>query len=94
LPETWEAQLDELELRVLALLEGRLDDLGPWTPPSGLPPLPAELAPRATALLDAQREALGHLESERIRLLAAMSSARRRTAGVPEKQAVYFDATA
>ncbi|BDZ45103.1 hypothetical protein [Naasia aerilata] len=94
MPDPWVAQLDELELRVIALLEGRLGDIAPWAPPTGLPPLPADLAPRASALLDAQREALGHLESERIRVLAEMSSARRHTAGVREERAVYFDATA
>jgi hypothetical protein len=94
LPDAWVAQLDELELRVIALLEGRLDDLGPWAPPAGLPALPAELAPRAMALLDAQREALAHLESERIRVLADLSATRRHSAGVRQERAVYFDATA
>ena len=91
MPESWETQLDELEHRVGALLEGRLDDFAPWAPPSALPPLPSELAPRAAVLVSLQREALTQLESERIRLAGELSSASHRSAGIRDNPAVYFD---
>ena len=63
----WEAELDRLELEVLRV-ERLLKGLAalptePWSPPSIPGQIPADLVPRAQALLDRQDEVTGLLES-------------------------------
>jgi hypothetical protein len=95
LPDTtgWDAALDELENRLAACLSGRIEELAGWTPPSGLPAVPPELRERAASLTAAQRDALAHLESERIRVLTELSAVRSPARPAVRNMGVYFDAT-
>jgi hypothetical protein len=87
--DAWAAVLDELER---ALTE---DQHGDWLPPTGLGPLPAELAPRAEALLAAQRAAIAAGQSELERIGREIGELRR--PAVPralEERPVYIDTLA
>jgi hypothetical protein len=77
----WLAALDELDADVtsvetMLLDEHRLRDLphaDPWSPPSGMGPLPLDLRPRADAILARQASAAQ-------KLLMAIASNRRQAA--------------
>lgn len=98
---TWAEVLDELEQEARREAgspggvagSGFQPDGGTWVPPSGLGPLPAELAGRAREVLTAQREATATLRS-------SMTQARRHDsalAAVPAARSarpVYLDVTA
>ena len=102
MPETvqeaspWEAVIDRLEADVATAVTA-LDDPGApfdvqlWVPPKDLGPLPQHLAPRARAVLAAQREVasrLVKLQQHTGLHISALSS-------VPEtaSQSVYGDVT-
>lgn len=102
MPETvqeaspWEAVIDRLEADVATAVTA-LDDPGApfdvqlWVPPKDLGPLPQHLAPRARAVLAAQREVasrLVKLQQHTGLQISALSS-------VPEKasKSVYVDVT-
>jgi hypothetical protein len=77
----WVAALDELDadvtsIETMLLEEHRLRDLpraDPWSPPSGLGPLPLDLRPRADAILNRQASAAQQL-------IMAIASNRRQAA--------------
>jgi len=93
----WLAALDELEA-----IAGRDPQVGAeradgpqaaWTPPSGLGPLPAELAERAAAVAGAQRTALARLDAARKAVLAHLGAVRSVESAREPERPVYLDAT-
>lgn len=96
----WDAALDALEMDVAEaermLTADHLADEPPrsaWTPPTGLPPLPAALVERARALLDRQLAV-----AEQLARAAALSRRHHRAAeamrSVPPAPPVYVDTPA
>lgn len=95
----WDAALAALELdvaeieRTLSMRDIALDPPKPWTPPTGLGPLPASLVDRAQALLDRQIEA-----SRRVAEAASLARRHARAAqgmrSAPEASPVYVDTPA
>jgi hypothetical protein len=82
----WTAHLDALEATLT-------DDPASAPAPEGLPPLPAELAPRADRVLQAVRAAAGDLTAQRdavARELDQLHAPRPRAA---HTRPVYLDAT-
>lgn len=77
---TWSDALDALEARLadqrVALAEGQPDRLAPFTPPSGLGPLPEELLPRALRLLDEQEALIAELTAARDAARAKVATTR------------------
>ena len=66
---------------------------GVWTPPSGLGPLPAELAERASAVAGVQRGALARLDAARKAVLAHLGAVRSVESAREPERPVYLDAT-
>ncbi|MBP1240031.1 hypothetical protein ABID92_001829 [Frigoribacterium sp. PvP120] len=96
----WAAALDELEalaLTVDATGGADLDDSAPrllsWTPPTGLGPLPAELADRAADVAAAQRDALAQVDDARLVVLRHLDVVRTVEASHQPERPVYLDAT-
>jgi len=105
----WRAALDELEALVAeadafgSATGTRLQagDGGPaplpsprrWTPPTGLGPLPADLATRASSLAERQRGVLGRLEAARAAVLQHLGAVRTVEASHEPSRPVYLDAT-
>jgi hypothetical protein len=86
--QAWTAVLDELEAAL------PLRGTHGWRPPAGLGPLPAELAPRAFALLAAQRNAEQHGQAELARIGAELSALRRPGIAPVSEAAAYIDTVA
>ncbi|KQS17310.1 hypothetical protein [Frigoribacterium sp. Leaf186] len=99
----WRAALDELEALVAeADVPGLEGDGGPtaliasprrWTPPTGLGPLPHELASRASSLAERQRGVLDRLEAARTAVLQHLGAVRSVEASHEPSRPVYLDAT-
>ena len=96
----WVAALDELEafaLTVDATGGAGLDDAAPrllsWTPPTGLGPLPRELADRAAAVAVTQRDALAQVDDARLVVLRHLEFVRSVEASHQPERPVYLDAT-
>lgn len=100
--DAWESALAELEIDVAAAERVlALDHLapaapavhapgGPWTPPTGLGPLPAVLEDRARALLGRQVETARRL-AEAAELSRRHSKAAQALRGAPPSLPVYLD---
>lgn len=69
---TWIAVLDSLEA---SLVDGAA-----FSPPEGLPALPASLLDRANALAERQRHAIAELRAERQRVADELSASRQLSA--------------
>lgn len=98
-PDSWERVLDGLEADVLEA-EGRLRGLTPaeptpWTPPTGLGPIPAGLVGRARELQQRRREVIVRLE-ESVRGLRRQRALTARLGAVTgsARRPVYIDRTA
>ena len=101
----WRAALDELEALVAEADEspsagGPATAAGPtpttprrWTPPTGLGPLPHELASRASSLAERQRGVLDRLEAARAAVLQHLGAVRSVEASHEPSRPVYLDAT-
>ncbi|VXB87452.1 hypothetical protein [Frigoribacterium sp. 9N] len=99
----WRAALDELEALVAeadaSLPTGDGDPTAlptparRWTPPTGLGPLPQELATRASSLAERQRDVLGRLEAARVAVLQHLGAVRTVEASHEPSRPVYLDAT-
>ncbi len=89
MPDTgWSAILDELEQSLSA------GGGSEWTPPAGLGPLPADLVPRATALLAAQQDAILRAGVELDRIGQELSALRRPPGSGSTGTAAYIDTVA
>jgi hypothetical protein len=84
----WTEVLDRLELAAEDPASAAA-----WTPPTGLPPLPAALAPRVAEVQAAQRRAAYRLTSVR-RSVAAHLEAVESAAPAPVRPPAYLDVTA
>jgi hypothetical protein len=101
----WRAALDELEALVAeadaSLPAGDADTVTAtastparrWTPPSGLGPLPQDLATRASSLAERQRGVIGRLEAARAAVLQHLGAVRTVEASHEPSRPVYLDAT-
>jgi hypothetical protein len=101
----WRAALDELEALVAeadaSLPTGDADTVTAtastparrWTPPSGLGPLPQDLATRASSLAERQRGVIGRLEAARAAVLQHLGAVRTVEASHEPSRPVYLDAT-
>jgi hypothetical protein len=96
--DAWLAVLDDLEQ---AMAETAADPgsrpltedarRGPWSPPAGLGPLPADLADRAARLLRAQLDAESLLQDERARVARHLVAVRSVDPARPARESVYLD---
>ena len=101
----WRAALDELEALVAEAdvspsAGGPATAAGPtststprWTPPTGLGPLPQELATRASSLAERQGRVLERLEAARAAVLQHLGAVRSVEASHEPSRPVYLDAT-
>jgi hypothetical protein len=93
----WLAALEELE--AVAGRDPQADGpssvagTGVWTPPTGLGPLPAELADRAAAVAGVQRGALARLDAARKAVLAHLGAVRTVESSHEPERPVYLDAS-
>ena len=88
--QAWRALLGRLEADLRAARAG--EPLAEWTPPHGMPPLPAALAGRARALRRAQNELSERTVAERGELLRRVAAARRNARAGSRPGPVYLDA--
>jgi hypothetical protein len=84
----WEAVLTSLEQ---ATVDG---DPAPWHEPTGLGPMPRELAGRASRLLAAQRDRMATLDGDRRQALEHLGALRQVDATRAPQRSVYLDASA
>jgi hypothetical protein len=84
----WEAVLTSLEQ---AAVDG---DPAPWHEPTGLGPMPRELAGRASRLLAAQRDRMATLDRDRRQALEHLGALRQVDATRAPQRSVYLDASA
>lgn len=97
--EAWTAVLDALERDVAAverhLASGTVPPGAAWTPPAGLGPLPADLVPRADAIVARQfaaTQAVGLALSSNRKQAAAMLRVEAGSPGRPRASYVDFAA--
>ena len=64
---------------------------GRWTPPTGLGPLPAELATRASSLVDRQGGVIARLEAARLSVLRHLGLVGRVEGAHEPERPVYLD---
>jgi hypothetical protein len=97
---SWSAVLDGLESSVIASEEllrsgQQYADLEPWTAPSDLGPLPAELVERARAIAERQQSVLAQMPAALERTHRQWELTRKITESTATRQAsIYIDATA
>lgn len=102
----WAGVLDELEYRLgLAAADAAthsdrdtvagaaIDAPGPWTPPTGIGPIPAELVARAQELLAGQRELGAELEAGKNEIARHLAAIRSVPAMRAPSASVYLDVT-
>lgn len=91
--KAWTLVLEDLEGRRLrgSQHEEQANDVAPWTPPAGLGPLPAELAPRAEALVTALNEAASRTAAARDEVARQLAGVRSVPLAADAGDPVYLD---
>jgi hypothetical protein len=94
----WEVELDRLELELLRV-ERLIKAMSPlqeadWVEPTDLPPMPAELVPRAQDVARRQQEAQQQLVRAMARTGRQCTVAQRVSAPTSEVRSVYVDLSA
>jgi hypothetical protein len=92
----WLAVLIAMEQDLAAAVAESFDDesiIAPWTPPTGLGPLPAGLREHARYVLESQGEVIAHLEARRSEVGRHLGALRSVPTGAQNGNSPFLDVT-